>query len=143
MSMPRCISSSMTSLAAIVLSIALFAAVSSRAAPEELPQPSEAGDRQYFQSHGYENLGISRQDLPRRGHCRIWHPERPAVEQPAAGKCSVVSRHARPGAWLMARSIADPGHVSVHVFDERSPGVVKTIGIFSVDTRQFVRYVSP
>lgn len=136
----------MTSLAATgaaALLIALWSAAPSRVAAEEVPQQSEMGDRAYFQNHGYESLSIARQDLPRRGHCRIWHPERPATEQPAAGKCSVVSRHARPGAWLMARPLADPAHVAVHVFDEKSPGVVKSIGIFTVETRQFVRYVSP
>lgn len=103
----------------------------------------EDGERTYFQARGYENLGILRGELPRRGHCRVWHPDKPAMEQPSQGKCSVVSRHVPPGAWLMARPTSDPGHVNVHVFDDQLPGVVKAIGVFSVETLQFVRYMAP
>jgi hypothetical protein len=103
----------------------------------------EEGERAYFQVRGYDSLHIAREELPRRGHCRVWYPDKPLGEQPSQGKCSVVSRQVPPGAWLMARPTSDPGHVNVHVFDDQVPGVVKAIGVFSIETLQFVRYLSP
>lgn len=97
----------------------------------------------YFHAKGYANLGIRRRHLPSVGQCRIWFPERPAETQPPEGKCALISREIPRGAWLIARSTADPSHVSVHAYDDQNPGALLAIGIFVFETREFVRYASP
>ncbi|MGQ0752407.1 MAG: hypothetical protein ACT4PS_17915 [Betaproteobacteria bacterium] len=120
--------------------VAALADVGDRNARKAAEQTEAAS---YFHAKGYANLGIRRKDLPSVGQCRLWFPGRPAEMQPPEGKCARVSRDIPPGAWLIARSTTDPLHVSVHAYDEQSPGAVVAIGIFAFETRDFVRYASP
>jgi hypothetical protein len=97
----------------------------------------------FFHERGYTNLRIPEGHLPRPGQCRVWYAAASRGDQPPAGRCDRVSRHVPPGAWLIARSTADPAHVTVQVYDGYSPGVVVAIGVFRADTGVFVRYQSP
>lgn len=97
----------------------------------------------YFQERGYTNLRIPEGHLPAPGECRVWYPGRPPGHQPPPGRCDRVSHQVPAGAWLIRRPRDDHQHVNVHVYDERSPGIVATIGVFAANTGVFVRYVSP
>jgi hypothetical protein len=123
-----------------LLAVAALAGPEERSTSKAAEQPGAAS---YFHAKGYANLGIRRRHLPSVGQCRIWFPERPADMQPPEGKCSRISREIPPGAWLIARSTADPAHVSVHAYDDQNPGGLLAIGIFAFETRDFVRYASP
>lgn len=116
-------------------------AASGNLAPGEVQ--GEKADSSYFHERGYTNLPVPKRHLPSAGQCRVWHPGKSEAEQPPQGKCMRVSRQVPTGAWLIARSSADPLHVQIHVYDEQSAGVVIAIGVFSVDTQDFIRYVSP
>jgi hypothetical protein len=98
-------------------------------------------DHRYFHEHGYTNLRIPEGHLPPPGECRVWHPGKPPGHQPPPVKCDRVG--VPHGAWLLRRPREDHKHVNVHVYDERSPGVVVSIGIFAANTGAFIRYVSP
>lgn len=97
----------------------------------------------YFQERGYSNLRIPEGHLPPPGECRVWYPGKPPGQQPPPGKCDRVSHRIPAGAWLMRRPMEDHKHVNVHVYDERSPGIVATIGVFAANSGIFVRYVNP
>lgn len=97
----------------------------------------------YFHERGYTNLRIPEGHLPPPGECRVWYPGKPPGQQPPPGRCDRISRQVPAGAWLMRRPKDDHKHVNVHVYDQRSPGIAATIGVFAANTGIFVRYVSP
>lgn len=50
----------------------------------------QGGERDYFHRHGYTRLSIPNGHLPPPGECRVWHPDRPAGQQPPPTKCDQV-----------------------------------------------------
>lgn len=110
---------------------------------DDRDRKDDRGHYSYFHDRGYTNLRIPEGHLPPPGECRIWYPGKPPGQQPPPVKCDRASGHVPQGAWLMRRPKDDRRHVNVHVYDERSPGVVISIGVFMAETGAFVRYVSP
>lgn len=108
---------------------------------DERRRKEDRGERRYFHEHGYTNLRIPEGHLPPPGECRVWYPGKPPGQQPPPVRCDRAQ--VPQGGWLLRRPREDHKHVNVHVYDERSPGIVVSIGIFAANTGAFVRYVSP
>jgi hypothetical protein len=76
--------------------------------------------------------------LPPPGSCRIWVPGTPPGHQSPPGDCARLARAVPVGAWLVHRSVDDPKHVAVTVYDAKRPGIVVEIGVFVAATGEFV-----
>ncbi|MDH4582097.1 tetratricopeptide repeat protein [Pseudomonas sp. BN415] len=49
----------------------------------------------------YDEVRIPRGQMPPRGKCRIWFPDRPVGQQPAPGKCKKLQNQVPQGAYLV------------------------------------------
>jgi hypothetical protein len=68
--------------------------------------------------------------LPESGECRLWHPERPAKEQPRAGACAQIEPTAPPESWVLYRPSQDPRLVHVRVVDPEQAGRVIQVRVY-------------
>ncbi len=82
-------------------------------------------------SHSAKSLGIPPGQLPPPGMCRIWYPGRPPGHQPRSASCASLERRVPAGAWLISRERGAPGRVRVTVYDDKRPGKLISVRIYS------------
>lgn len=75
-------------------------------------------------------LRVPAAQLPASGECRLWHPERPAKEQPRAGACAQIEPTAPPESWILYRPSQDPRLVHVRVVDPEQAGRVVQVRVY-------------
>ena len=78
-------------------------------------------------------LGIPEGELPSPGECRLWHPGRPAGQQPAPQSCGSAESDAPPVTWVLYRPPDDVRVVHVRVMDPEKAGVVVRISLFDAE----------
>lgn len=87
----------------------------------------------YFHKHGHTRLGLSPNQYPPPGECRVWFPGK---HQPALFNCGMVPP---PGAWVLHRPRRNPGQVRVRVYDPQRPNAMLSIGEFDLRSGVFLR----
>lgn len=92
-----------------------------------------------FHSDGIgRRLHIPPGQLPPPGLCRIWEPGLPPGHQSPPGDCGRLVSMVPPGAWLLSRTLDDPGHVEVAIHDPHRRGVVVEVEVYVAATGEFV-----
>jgi hypothetical protein len=75
-------------------------------------------------------LRVPAAQLPPIGECRLWHPERPAKEQPRSGSCAQIEPSAPPESWVLYRPSQDPRLIHVRVVDPEQAGRVVQVRVY-------------
>ena len=75
-------------------------------------------------------LRIPSTQLPAAGECRLWHPGRPAREQPRPGSCADIEPAAPPESWILYRPSQDPRLVQVRIVDPDQAGLVTQVRVY-------------
>ena len=100
------------------------------------------GRREEYFREGHSNVRIVNRHLPSPGECRIWHPERPAGQQPPSGRCSRLEAQVPAGAWLIQRPGANQRY-TVSAYDPQQPGVIQDRAVFNYRGGSLVLAPSP
>lgn len=87
------------------------------------------GRRDDYFRDSHSNVRVPDGHLPPPGECRIWHPDRPAGQQPPSGRCSRLESQVPVGAWLIQRPDANQRY-AVSAYDARQPGVILDRALF-------------
>ena len=100
------------------------------------------GRREEYFREGHSNVRVVNGHLPPPGECRIWHPERPAGQQPPSGRCSRLEAQVPAGAWLIQRPGANQRY-TVSAYDPQQPGVIQDRAVFNYRGGSLVLAPSP
>ena len=84
------------------------------------------------------DLHIPPGHFPPPGQCRVWVPGTPPGKQARSGDCATLAQQVPTGAWLLTRPADGSKHVEVSIYDEKKPGVVIEVQIYTADSGEFV-----
>jgi len=104
----------------------------------ELAQDTPRNEEPKPERGRHAELHIPPGHFPPAGQCRGWIPGTPPGKQPKPGDCSTVARTVPAGAYLLTRPADGSKYVEVSVYDEKKPGVVVEVQIYTADTGEFV-----
>jgi hypothetical protein len=103
----------------------------------EPPIPTRRGDRMDdtpLDTEEHAALQIHPRFLPRPGYCRVWVPNLPYGRQAREASCDGIVDVAPAGAWILRRSIDEPGVVRVDYLDEEDSDLIMRTSRFDANT---------
>ncbi len=86
----------------------------------------------------HSDLHIPPGHFPPPGQCRVWVPGTPPGRQASPGDCATLAQQVPAGAWLLTRPADGSKYVEVSVYDEKKPGVIIEVQIYTADKGEFV-----
>lgn len=117
--------------------MAILAATACKPVLVEQPTPQRSEARRSPSTAA--TLGIPPGHLPPPGQCRIWRPGTPPGHQAKSRSCTNIERTAPAGSLIVERPGRDKKVVHVREVDERRPGVVIRMRVYTIRDGHLVR----
>ena len=117
--------------------MAILAATACKPVLVEQPAPQRSEARRSPSTAA--TLGIPPGHLPPPGQCRVWRPGTPPGHQAKPRSCTNIERTAPAGSLIVERPGRDKKVVHVREVDERRPGVVIRMRVYTIRDGQLVR----
>jgi len=115
----------------LTMFVTLSAAACGRSGPQMDPNPVVFEDRLVVGENDDKSpLPVPLSQLPARGECRLWIPEKPPKNQARPGPCAQIEPSAPPESWILFRPSQDPRLVHVRVIDPEQAGRVVQVRVY-------------